>query len=563
MVAEADRTEPTTALWILAATQLVAQCSVIAIRGVEYSAATLAIDDTFYYLQTAWNLRELGFASFDGLHGTNGVQLLWFGAVSGLAWLAPSREALLQGTMCLCFALNAACYPVIGAIGRRLGRPPLTFFLAALWCYQSLFSPVYSTGMESSLHALVFWLVIARLLTAMDRVERGEAPPLLGFTALLVLNAWTRLDAGLFSAVLYLSLLTRWTTRVGGVAALWSTHRGRLLASLAVAAAGLSVQLALFQAMGGSPLPVSMLAKAGQLRLTSTRGSLYQLVNVTTWSLPHLSTAKPPRFAAIGVALVALALLWRQRETLRRPRAGSVEWTWIALATGLVAYHATLLLLRNRYEIYFAWYRSPLYITWLFTFAVALRALRHDTDRRIAALGAARTVRALAVGLLLVSFAGFAVRSAYTHSAVDAFESKRYQAARWLRQHFPPDTLFSAWNAGQLGFFSERRFVNLDGLANDYAYYRGVLRGDQPLLDYLQESGVEYVVDYVKPHLPDDLPVVRVFFTNVRGRTLRIWQLPRPSETLEPADQPAGGRPDRSRRHSAKTPNTSARPAAR
>jgi hypothetical protein len=72
--------------------QLGLQMTLLA-RGVEYAAVSLAIDDTYYYLQTAWNTKLLGFVTFDGLHSTNGVQLLWFCIILLLATLAKTKTA--------------------------------------------------------------------------------------------------------------------------------------------------------------------------------------------------------------------------------------------------------------------------------------------------------------------------------------------------------------------------------------------------------------------------------------------------------------------------------------
>ena len=47
-------------------------------QGEEYVVGTLTNDDTYYYLQTAWNTARTGICSFDGITPTNGVQMLWF-----------------------------------------------------------------------------------------------------------------------------------------------------------------------------------------------------------------------------------------------------------------------------------------------------------------------------------------------------------------------------------------------------------------------------------------------------------------------------------------------------
>src|SRR4030095_1515374 len=82
----------------LAIGQFILQVGLL-VRGVEYIAASLTIDDTYYYLQTAWNTRQLGFVTFDGLHPTNGVQFLWFVIILLLAMVAHTKTVLLFATM--------------------------------------------------------------------------------------------------------------------------------------------------------------------------------------------------------------------------------------------------------------------------------------------------------------------------------------------------------------------------------------------------------------------------------------------------------------------------------
>src|SRR5688500_14325240 len=107
---------------LLALVQLALQMSLLA-RGVEYAAVSLAIDDTYYYLQTAWNTKLLGFVTFDGLHSTNGVQLLWFCIILLLALLAKTKTLLLLATLAVTFLLNGLCYLIILKIGALLKRP--------------------------------------------------------------------------------------------------------------------------------------------------------------------------------------------------------------------------------------------------------------------------------------------------------------------------------------------------------------------------------------------------------------------------------------------------------
>ena len=103
----------------LAMGQFILQVGLL-LRGVEYVAASLTIDDTYYYLQTAWNTRQLGFVTFDGLHSTNGVQFLWFVIILLLAMVANTKIVLLFATMVVSFLLNGLCYLIILKIGAHL-----------------------------------------------------------------------------------------------------------------------------------------------------------------------------------------------------------------------------------------------------------------------------------------------------------------------------------------------------------------------------------------------------------------------------------------------------------
>ena len=102
----------------------------------------------------------------------------------------------------------------------------------------------------------------------------------------------------------------------------------------------------------------------------------------------------------------------------------------------------------------------------------------------------------------------------------------RYSVALWIAENSPPDTVFASWNAGQLGFFSNRAFINLDGVINSVDYYERVIRGSVSLTDYLYENKVDYIVDYDTYDSLPDFPVVHTFpIDDESGRSIHIWQV--------------------------------------
>src|SRR5687767_9375398 len=130
----------------------------------------------------------LGFVTFDGLHPTNGVQLLWFVIIFLLAMLVKTKTVLLFSTLAVNFLLNGLCYSIILKIGAVLKQPILALFMASLWALQSLPFRIYSMGMENSLHALVFWCVIWQSVMFLIRVQKREKPNFWGLTVVLILN---------------------------------------------------------------------------------------------------------------------------------------------------------------------------------------------------------------------------------------------------------------------------------------------------------------------------------------------------------------------------------------
>jgi hypothetical protein len=99
-------------------------------------------------------------------------------------------------------------------------------------------------------------------------------------------------------------------------------------------------------------------------------------------------------------------------------------------------------------------------------------------------------VLALAIGgsVILLTMLGLANWRART----DLDRQPFYRGAQWVRQNLPDQAIIGAWNAGLLGYLSERRVVNLDGLVNSWAYYEG---GRHDLCPYWDEMGITYLVD--------------------------------------------------------------------
>jgi hypothetical protein len=515
-------------VWIvlgLAVVQFLLHLSLLA-RGVEYVASSLTIDDTYYYLQTAWNTTRVGFVTFDGVHATNGVQFLWFVIILGLAVLVQTKAALLFATLAVTFLLNSLCYLFILNIGALLRRPSLALVMAGLWFLQSLPFRVYSTGMENSLHAAVVWCLIWQGTAFVIQVRQGRTPTFWGLTVALILNVWTRLDSALLSTIVFgFCVAALAYSYRQDIRQFLRRHTPSLARSGLVAGGALITQMMAFRVMGGSVLPISAIVKTSGAEGGLGAEATERLVNVLVLGMPSVLQGRLPTLALIGLGVLGILFVARAWAGTRNHsvEARAFLYVWACLLAGELLYQAFVAVSGVEYRPYFSWYRSPSFIFWTVTASlVALFAL--DTILPVRRLSPFVPWAPLGLGLLTVSVAAylFARSVGFTSGLYQA----RYEAALWIAANSSPDTVYAAWNAGQLGYFSDRVFINLDGVINDLDYYERVLRGPVPLVDYLAENKVDYVVDYATYDSIPDFPVVQAFpLDDGSGRAIQVWQV--------------------------------------
>ncbi|RME57493.1 hypothetical protein D6779_08590 [Candidatus Parcubacteria bacterium] len=69
------------------------------------------------------------------------------------------------------------------------------------------------------------------------------------------------------------------------------------------------------------------------------------------------------------------------------------------------------------------------------------------------------------------------------------------EITEWINTNLPPDAVVGVWNAGYVGYFAERRIVNLDGLINGRELFEYV-RDGRGIEQYILDNRIEYISDY-------------------------------------------------------------------
>ena len=474
--------------------------------GVEHINAFLTNDDTYYYLQTAWNTRHLGFVTFDGINPTNGVQFLWFAVLYAVSWLSPDKSTFLVIAASVGVILTWLPYVLILRMptGGSMSRSLMSVLMAALWLVICLYEPnQYLVSMESVLHGLIIWTIVfqySRIYRA-SKVGQVSSGAVLTFIVLLVLNTWTRLDsAGLSASCLALLLYTLAGTDRSEqrMSRLVPMSRRTAAAAAVIVAVGAVTPFGFFYLAGGSVLPVSALVKSYQVDRFSL-GAFYN------WSLVLFPLRIPGAnllniFGILGL-FASVAALVGMRRAAEDGNWGELRLAALALAAGVVV-HSVITF--GMFRFYYFWYLSASFVYWTIAFAIFLTALAGRKRWNPGRTALVATVSAI----LLVSV--WAATTMPTNLAVT-----RYQVSKWANQNLEGDAILASFNAGQLGFFTDRSVINLDGLINNATYFETVLRSESPdaLTAYLDRVGVDYVVDYQLGRWRD---VIERRFTTIR-----------------------------------------------
>ena len=186
----------------------------------------------------------------------------------------------------------------------------------------------------------------------------------------------------------------------------------------------------------------------------------------------------------IVAMFASLATLLRMRVEIGRDDRASLRLVGIALGVAVIIHSIVTF---GMFRYYYFWYLSATFVYW--TIVLALFSVEVMT-RKAQSYGAVATVGFVVV----VSIVGMW----WLRQTPNNLAATRYDVAKWMDANLEEDAIVGAFNAGQLGFFSSRTVVNLDGLINHVSYFENVLRdrSQGALAAYIDQVGIDYVVDY-------------------------------------------------------------------
>ena len=454
------------------------------------SPFVLMFDDAFYYFTIARNLvRGLG-STFDSINPTNGYHPLWMGLCmlifrlgfdgTGAARILLAIQSLAFGGALWLLAMAVTTQvngwrrltqarPEVSTPGVLLGCTMAVATAMAVCGLNPLMAYTFINGLESGLVVLLdcalLWLALrwrGDFLFSTTRRDR------LGVSALLALLFLARTDAVLLFGCLGLWCLFRLDLRMPRSWAL-------LLELFGLPVLTLAVYLWANWMAFGSVMQVSGLVKGVSLRWSNALPFGLFLGVAVAWI--YAGTRNMDQPAGIG--------------RFPRVRAYRVSTAWYAgFCIVLVGYYGFL------QSQQWLWYYGPVLIYLMGLFALAMADMVESALLELLPLGSPYRTLAIVAGLFILPMAiylGYEVRDMLDPRAGSTQLADK-SAGEWISQHLPEDVVLGSWDAGVIGYYAQRRVINLDGLVNSHAYYHALRQ--QRVGPFLASQNLSMIVNH-------------------------------------------------------------------
>lgn len=138
--------------------------------------------------------------------------------------------------------------------------------------------------------------------------------------------------------------------------------------------------------------------------------------------------------------------------------------------------------------------------------------------------------RGWVLSIILLSFGFFVIGGKAYSDNVRLIESEMVKCAQWINQNTPQESLIAAHDIGALGYFGNRRIIDLAGLISPEII--PIMRNEAELSTKLDQMGADYLMTFPSWYktLPDDKPIVFTGGINLKGEkvtdnmTVYLWK---------------------------------------
>lgn len=420
-------------------------------------------DDSFFYLQTAYNFSN-GFGStFDTINKTNGYHPLWFLFLSGYFKILNlfgdfSREVLFRLVFLLTGVINFLSFNLLYHIYRKLSKEFAEKMFYLTFGFTFGISFYFLIGLENNILLLLFLFYLYNFISD----EHRNHVKIFKEGLILALLFLARIDLWLF---IFLPILI---SKVKECPKNWMKNFFMLsFPSIVVICFYLIINKLYF----GCLLSIS---------------SYYKFSNDVLKNLSFLTNPikTPIEFGLLMLLIINFFIIFFGE---RKYAIFNLRYTKFLM----LLYVSTLIFLFihmifNRQGVREWYYTCPIFVSFLVISFILRQSKFYKTI-------------VVFVGLFNIFYFIIFRTNYYDHSSAYLFAKKLDEVTKF------DDVLFQVDYSGIVSFFSKRKIINGDGLINSCEYYN--IQKRRKVLEYLKKLNPDYLIFYSfdKVFIKDDV----------------------------------------------------------
>jgi hypothetical protein len=437
-------------------------------------------DDAFYYYKTAINIRNGLGPTFDTVNVTNGFHPLWMAICAGVAFITQDLDLYLL----LVLLMNLGLVMLVSVILLRQFGPQLGLAFTALLLLAVNWHFYTTTALFSGLETPLYVALVLLTVHALTRASPDNLRQMAGAGLLVALAFLARTEFVLFLPIAAVYGLIR--MRREGVRPRPTTLAAFILPVVLL----VGPYLAWNYSLTGHLQQVSGLVKD-----FTYAGSIDSPANVVQTMAKYASHAPILLFSRrldllVWGLLAAVAFAaWRRPAILRPLKDPRLILLGIFSAVTVVYYVAS-------YGLEFRpWHLAVAMVTFQLIFVLAMKSAWPVLRQAMPLKWGFIALVAVIWTCYFVQVPQFRQRYQRTHYHFIAPVHYHHEVAKWLREHVPVEKTIGMWNAGYVGYFSDRKVINLDGLINARELYEYLTDGPG-VWQYILDKKIDYISDY-------------------------------------------------------------------
>ena len=470
---------------------------VLSSLSVEYLISELFIvDDAFYSMKIARNIAAGLGTTFDGIHPTNGFQPLWVWLLVPVYWVEPDNlYGPVKTSVIILSVFNlAAGYLLYRFVLSLTKLHAAALVSAAVWLINPYFVKRVINGLESPIAILFLLAVLFMWVVSMDFGRTRQVNLKWAIFGILIgLAMLSRVDLIFLVGTCFIVGLVLQRIPLEYL-------RGWLIAG--VVAGIVLIPWLVFSFDGfGTPIPTSGDAVRNWISFRSggdgseilffseeavSRSILSMTMLTSIWAQTGLSLS----LGAI-LLLVIFASLIVFFASVRPFRSAVLALYKDNPGLHLIAFIFSLII----FLFYTFYLPAHWYFERYFLAIYIIYSLYIGLSYRLFWLQLAKfTGKKLNHRIMLLTTIPLLLFAVYIPAWMPGHEEDGfYRAGIWINENLPQDAIIGSYLAGTVGYFSERKLIDLDGKVNSNAAEALI---EAKIGKYIRENGINFVSDW-------------------------------------------------------------------